>query len=271
VKLNDSGFYEMGTLGRGGEGIEFDTEPFDRAVAGILHAWDPPIDIKKVIMSELGAVLGKASNETLMVGPKGKKNKAFRGAHAYIKKRYTWGKRMEKGKNKGKAKMDVSAVPAVRVGNKLYFRVHYHQPYVWTAIQKKLSRLRKTGLKAAGSSKAAWFLMFDQAMKVTGTKVPRPKSWKHQPEIRKVLKFMKKRSSKWTKATTAEDESKGPDFVLKVYSEAHNTLNKGTKGIAEFQSALNGRQAYMERVLGKKMKASMEKLLKKYPGLDTGL
>ena len=259
----------MAGFGREGGAMRIDSDPFDKAVAGILKMWKPPLDIKTVIMHELGAVLALVSNETLCAGPKGAKIKNINKAKRYLKKRYTWGKRMERGKNKGKAKMSAEATPAIRIGGKVYFRGNYYPAHTWGMIQKELARHRLKSQKRAGSSKAAWMWMWEQAKAASGIRAKTPGTWKNTGEISKAMKDILK-SSSWKKATTSKQVKKGEsDFVLEVSSEAHNTLNPSVKGAASFQSRINGRQGYMERVMGKKMAASMEKITKKYPGLST--
>jgi hypothetical protein len=230
--------------------------------------WKPPIDIKRVIIHELGAVLAKVSGDTLMVGPKGKKNKSFRSADAYVKRRYTWPKRP---KRKGaKSKLTPDTIPVLQIGRKKYYSRNFYRAGTWGMIQKKLAELRKEAKAATGSSKAAWFLMFKEAQKASGVKAPNPSTWKDVERLATVVQYMRRRSRSWAMATSSTDKSgERGDFVLQVFTKAHNTLNPGTKGASTFQKYLNGRQGYMERVMGKKMEQSMEKILKKYPGLAT--
>lgn len=243
-----------------------DTAPFDRAVAGIMQFWKPPPDIKKVIVSELGATLALVSGDTLMTGPPKKKTKSFRAARSYLKKRYTWKAQSGRGR---RAKQSGDSIPAITIGGKVYYRSFRYPGGTWAMIQRYLNKRKKVATKRMGSSKAMWLYMYQLAGKTSGVRTFIPKKWKASGDIKKTLNNMK-RSRSWAKATESDHRHNGQkgNFVLRVFSKAHNSLNPGVKGLAAFQARINGRGEYMVRNLGKKCKISMKNLLKKYPGME---
>ena len=248
---------------------EVDTGPFDRAVAGIMSSWKrgggPPPDIKKVIVTELGAVLKECSKDTLVMGPKGKKNTTIGKGRTYAKKRYTWKAQTGRGR---RATQTAESVPVVWLGKKRYFRANRYPTYIWAMIQKRLNQMKKQSLKSVGSSKAMWWHIYLLSKKAAGVSVPDPNAWHDLEKIRGVRNTMLKRGG-WSKHGTAsrKRESAG-DFVLKIWSDSRNTLNKSTGGVAAFQKRLDGRAGYFEKAAGKKCYQTIKQLTKKYKALS---
>ena len=249
--------------------FEIDTTPFDHAVTMIKAKWDPPVDLKQVIVAELGAILALTSNDTLMVGPRGKKNKAFKSAHAYVLRRYApWAKWSGRGK---RPKGPKDSLQVFQVGGKKYYKRNRYSDAVWAMINAAIKRTRDDAWLSTGSSKAAWLHMFQEAAKAGGVNLKIPKTWKHHDKVKSAMLYMlRKKSCKTATTASAQKRPSDGDFVLKVFSEAHNTLNPGVKGAGLFQKYLNGRQPYLEKTLGKSGKASMKKLAKRYPGIEVG-
>ena len=244
-----------------------DTSALDRAISGINANWKPPVDVKKIIVSELGAILALTAEDTRMIGPKGKKNTTYRSAYAYVKRRYEpW--KVFKGKGR-RPKGRQDSLMGVKIRGKLYFKMQRYPNATWAMINKFLRRRQKEVLKSTGSSKAAWMWMFFQAAKAAGLPARVPKSWKNRKETMGAMYHMK-RKGKWSRATTSKIKKvpANGEFVMRLYSEAHNTLNKGVRGTWAFTTRLNAREAYMKKVLGKKCQATMKKMAKKYPGLE---
>lgn len=246
--------------------LTIDTAPFDRAVAGIVANWRPPVDVKKVIVSELGAILALTSNDTLCAGPKGAKIKSISKSQTYLRKRYTWKAQSGRGR---RAKQSADSIPVLQIKGKKYYRRHRYPAYIWTALLWELEKLKKKSTQRAGSSKAAWLWMYHQAQKAAGIRAGLPKSWKNPAAVSKAMGYMLSQAPKWKKATTAKKKmGRAGDFVLEVFSKAHNTLNVGVKGAAEFQAKLNGRAPFLAKALGKKSKTTMKNLARKYPGIE---
>jgi len=256
--------------GGGGKERQIDTKPFDTAVAMILKWWKPPPDMKRVIASEIGAILALTSNDTKMVGPKGKKSNTFKQAFRYVKIKYEpWKKYSGKGRPPAGSKQ---ALKVFKIGGKKYYRKKGRSRYsdaTWAMINAGLTRARRKALLATGSSKAAWMRMLVLAYKEAGFSPKVPDSWKESAYVRRVTKYMAGKSS-WAKATKAKKEATAAagDFVIKVQSSAHNTLNPGIKGFSSFQRRINGRQPAVAKAFTKKMKLSMKMQLKKFPGMD---
>tara|TARA_R110000824_G_scaffold323039_1_gene509974 strand:+ start:162 stop:971 length:810 start_codon:yes stop_codon:yes gene_type:complete len=255
-----------------------DSAPFDRAVSALMRFWKPPPDIKKVIVSELGATLALVSGDTHMTGPPRKKTKNFRDAKSYLKKRYTWKMPVT---NRGRPpKQFAEAIPSIRIGGRKYTRGGYKADgskvnrAERSMILKYLAARLENALERMGSSKAMWLLMYKDAARQAGVRAIIPKKWKNIDHIRKTLTAMRK-VRKWKKATkaTSAQNSRAGNWVLTISSSAQNSLNKGVGGLAAFQARINGRDTYMNKNLGKKVKISMKQLLKKYPGLkmQTGM
>ena len=247
--------------------LQIDTKPFDKAVAMILKWWKPPPDMKQVIISELGAVLALTSNDTKMVGPKGKKSNTFKQAHRYVKRRYApWKKYAGKGR---KPKPSKGQLQIFQIGKKKYYIWNRYSDGVHAMINAAITRTRRKALLATGSSKAAWLRMYYLAAKQAGVSAKIPSTWKFPAEVKRTMKYMQGRSSKWSKATTASKQAspKNGDLVLKVFSKSHNTLNKGVKGGAAFQARINGREPFVKKAFTKKMKLTTKQQLKKFPGM----
>lgn len=246
-----------------------DTGPFDRAVAGIISSWKrgggPPPNIKKVIVTELGAILKSCSADTKVMGPKGKKNATIGKGRTYAKKRYTWKPQTGRGR---RTKQLAESVPVVWLGKKRYFQRNRYPNAIWAMIQKRLNQMRNQSLKTVGSSKAMWWHIYQEAKSAAGVSVPNPKSWKDLDKIRKVRSYMMRRG-KWKKygKATKKRAPKG-DFVLKIWSNSRNTLNKSTGGVASFQKRINGRAKYFEKSAGKKAYLTMKQLAGKYKALS---
>lgn len=255
--------------------LTLDTSPFDEAVAGIVRNWKPPVPVKRVIVSEFGSVLAKASENTLAAGPKGAKNKSIAKAKRYLRERYTWqdnaATQAKKKKNAGKAPVlaGKNSTKFIAFKGKIYCRDNYYPPHLWKGIQAHLKKRRIKSMARAGSSKAAWLFMWRATRLQTRTMVATPNSWKALKSVTKAMDVMKK-SASWKKATTVKDVSRGrANFVVRFFTKSHNTLNPGSKGASVFQTAMNGRRGFLKRVLGKKLKTTMKNMSKKYPGIGS--
>lgn len=249
---------------------QIDTKPFDTAVAMILKWWKPPPDIKRVIVSEIGAILALTSNDTKMVGPKGKMSTTFRQAFKYVKIRYEpWKKYSGKGRPPAGSKQ---ALKVFKIGGKKYYRKKGRSRYsdaTWAMINAGLTRARRKALLATGSSKATWMRLLLLSYKQAGFTPKVPASWKEPAYVKRVTKYMSG-NSRWSKATKAQEEATpaNGDFVIKAQSSSHNTLNPGVKGFSSFQRRINGRQPAVAKAFTKRMKLTMKQQLKKFPGMD---
>jgi len=248
---------------------EIDTAPFDRAVAGIMSSWKrgggPPPDIKKVIVTELGAILKECSKDTLVMGPKGKKNTTIGKGITYSKKRYTWKAQTGRGR---RAKQTAESVPVVWIGKKRYFQRNRYPNHIWAMIQKRLAQMRNQARRTVGSSKAMWYHLYIEAKRAAGVSPPDPKGWKDIDKLFAIRKYMIRSRGKWKKYGTAtKQRSAAGDFVLKIWSNSRNTLNKSTKGTAAFQTRINGRAKFFEKAAGKKCYMTIKQLTNKYKAL----
>lgn len=255
---------------------EIDTKEFDTAVAMILKWWKPPPDMKRVIASELGAILALTSNDTKMAGKSKtlggsrKMSNTFRQAFRAIKIKYEpWKKHVGGRPPKGSK----GSLQTFKVGGKKYYRKAGRSRYsdgTWAMINAALTRPRRKALLAAGSSRGGWMRMLFLAYKQAGFEPKIPASWKESDRVRRVSKYMDGSSSRWSRATKAEKEANeaAGNFVLKVQSTAHNTLNYGVGGMAAFRRRMKGRQPYVAKAFTKKMKLTMKQQLKKFPGMD---
>lgn len=266
----------LGGGGGGGKERQIDTEPFDTAVAMILKWWKPPPDMKRVIVSEIGAILALTSNDTKMAGkarelggPRAKMSNTFKQAFTAIKIKYEpWKKYIGGRPPKGKR----GSLKVFKIGGKKYYRRKGRSRYsdaTWAMINAGITRARRKALLAAGSSKAAWMRMLFLSYKEAGFAPKVPASWKEAAYVRRVTKHMTGKG-RWSKVTKAQKEASpaAGNFVVKVQSSAHNTLNPGVKGFSSFQRRIKGRQPAVAKAFTKKMKMSMKMQLKKFPGMD---
>lgn len=224
------------------EEIKLDTTRFDHAMADLARLSGK--SVSKVIKSEASAILSKSMQKTGAASSK------------LITAKYTY---RDPGPNPktipwvrlNGRRVTVRSVPK-RKGGKA-------NPQ-WNLLQNELARQKKQAKDRRGLSKATWMRIAKQAG------LP---ALKNPPAyVRKAYALLPAA----VRSVVSGKEVRGFRYHILVKNFSRTAMapksKKGPGGYHAFKSAFNGRRRYFERNLANGTFEAVDKILKKYPGLD---